>query len=158
MRALKCAEGEAFYITLSLVKKIILFLAIAVIFTASCSRQVQAPSRYFGYYTDSNAVQGDFVLTKFTNLNSNADSTDAFNGYVFSFGDNGKITAVKNNQTTQGSYKESYSSDDNLELAFYFSNKPLSYINGNWWVKLISDASIELGDAATGDVLEFTAH
>ena len=72
-------------------KKVILFLAIAVIFTASCSRQVQAPSRYFGYYADSNAIQGDFVLTNFTNLNSNADSTAEFNGYVFSFGDNGKL-------------------------------------------------------------------
>lgn len=46
----------------------------------------------------------------------------------------------------------------NLELAFYFNSQPLSYINGNWWVKLISDASIQLGDASTGNVLEFTAH
>lgn len=94
-------------------KKIISFLTVAIIFTASCSRQISAPTRYFGdYNTDSNAIQGDFALTKFTNLNSNADSTAEFNGYVFSFGDDGKVTAVKNNQITQGSYKESYSSDD----------------------------------------------
>ena len=139
-------------------KRVISFLTVAVIFTASCSRQIAAPTRYFNTDNNSTAIQGNFILTKLTNLNSNADSTAKFNGYVFSFGADSKITVVKDNQITQCNYTETYSSNDNQELTFYFSNKtPLSYINGNWWVKSISDASIELANAATGVVLEFTA-
>ncbi len=137
-------------------KKIILFIIAAVIVAASCKPKLIVYPRSYPV-TDSslNKLSGNFVLTKFTNLNSNKDSTAAFIGYVFSFGSDGKITAIKNNQPTTGSYTETHTLDDNLELAFFFTSNPLNYLNGNWWVKSISNTSIELGDASTGDVLEF---
>lgn len=137
-------------------RKITLFLAAALIFIASCSREIAVNFNIPGP-GNSNSIPGNFVITKFANLNSNADSTTAFNGYVFTFGENGKVNAAKDNQVAAGSYTESYVSGDNLELALYFYNKPLSNINGNWWVKSISDNFIDLGNASTGDVLEFSA-
>jgi hypothetical protein len=138
------------------VKKIILFLAVAVLCIASCRHHVLVVDRYYNNDSSStNGISGKFILTRFINLNSNKDNTEEFNGYVFSFGSDGKVTAVKDNQTTVGSYTETHTLGNNLELIFYFSDKPLSDINGNWWVKSMSDTSIELADASTSDVLEF---
>jgi hypothetical protein len=141
-----------------LVKKIILFLAVAIFFAASCTRKVIKVDRNYDTTPgNSTAIPGSFILIKFANSISNEDSTVVFNGYVFSFGSDGKVNAVKNNQTTSGTYIETHTLDDKLELGLYFYNRPLSYLNGNWWVKSISDTSINLSDRSTGDVLEFTA-
>jgi len=140
------------------VKKIILFLAVTVLFAASCTRNVIKVDRdYDATPRNSTAIPGNFILIKFANSISNEDSTIVFNGYVFSFGSDGKVNAVKNNQTASGTYIETHTLDDKLELGLYFYNRPLSYLNGNWWVKSISDTSINLSDRSTGDVLEFKA-
>ena len=139
-------------------KKIILLLAVAAVFAASCTRKVIKVNRYYTTTPgNSTAIPGNFVLIKFANSISNEDSTAVFNGYVFSFGSDGKVNAVKDNQTTSGTYIETHTWDDKLELGFYFYNRPLSYLNGNWWVRSISDTFIELSDRSTGDVLKFTA-
>ncbi len=138
-------------------KKLISFLTIAVIFTISCTREIPLQNYYNNTADVSSLIDGNFAITNFSNLNSYADSTSKFNGYVFSFGSDGKVIVVKDNQIFGGSYTESHVSGNNLELIFYFDNDPLNYLNGNWWIKSISDASIELGDASTGDVLEFSA-
>jgi hypothetical protein len=141
------------------VKKIILLLAAAVIFAASCTRGVLLVNPYNnGPVSNSTAaIPGNFILIKFANPISNEDSTAAFNGYVFSFGSDGKVTAIKDNQTILGTYTETYALDNKLELGFYFYNRPFSYLNANWWVTSISDTSIKLSDTSTGDILEFTA-
>lgn len=137
-------------------KKIILFLSVVIIFISSCTREIPLHNQYGNTASNASPIPGNFTLTKFTNLTSNADSTAAFDGYVFSFDDDGKVSAVKDNQTTLGSYTITHTLNDNLELIFYFNNNPLTYLNGNWWVKSISDASIQLADASTADVVEFT--
>jgi hypothetical protein len=140
------------------VKKIIVFLAIAVMCIASCKHDAIVVDRYYNNDSSSErGISGDFVITRFINLNSNKDSTSKFDGYVFSFGYDGKVLAVKDNETTVGSYTETYVLGGDLELIFYFDGVPLSYLNGNWWVKSISDISINLADASTADVLEFAA-
>ena len=139
-------------------KKIILLLAVAVIFAASCTRSVLIVNPYYNIpVSDSTAIPGNFILIKFANSIFNEDSTAAFSGYVFSFGSDGKITAIKDNQTISGTYMETHTLDNKLELGFYFYNRPFSYLNGNWWVTSISDASIKLSDTSTGGILEFTA-
>ena len=139
-------------------KKIILLPAVAVIFAASCTRSVLLVNPYYNIpVSDSTAIPGNFILIKFANSIFNEDSTAAFSGYVFSFGSDGKITAVKDNQTISGTYVENHTLDNKLEPRFYFYNRPFSYLNGNWWVTSISDASIKLFDTSTGGILEFTA-
>lgn len=137
-------------------KKVILFLTVVVIFIISCKRDLSIKIlSYPPAASNANPIAGTFAITRFANLNSNGDSTAAFDGYTFSFGADGKMTAVKDNQTVLGGYTETHTLGDNLELAFSFSSKPLSYLNGNWWVKNISDTFIELANASTSDVLEF---
>ena len=139
-------------------KKIISLLTAAVIFAASCTRSVLLVNPYYNIpVSDSTAIPGNFILIKFANSIFNEDSTAAFSGYVFSFGSDGKITAIKDNQTISGTYVENHTLDNKLQLGFYFYNRPFSYLNGNWWVTSISDASIKLSDTSTGGILEFTA-
>ena len=139
-------------------KKIISLLTAAVIFAASCTRSVLLVNPYYNIpVSDSTAIPGNFILIKFANSIFNEDSTAAFSGYVFSFGSDGKITAIKDNQTISGTYVENHTLDNKLELGFYFYNRPFSYLNGNWWVTSISDTSIKLSDTSTGGILEFTA-
>ena len=146
---------EKVYITSSLVKKIILFLAIAVIFAASCTRNVVTVNRAYNTAGNLTPIPADFVLTKFANSISNEDSTALFNGYVFSFGADGKVTVIKDNQTIIGNYIELHTSDK-LELGLNFYSTPLSYLNDYWWAS-VSNTSIELSDPSTGGVLEFSA-
>ena len=139
-------------------KKIILLLLVVVIFAASCKRSKLIVSPYYDIPVSSPPfISGNFVITKFANSISNEDSTAAFNGYVFSFGSDGKVTAIKDNQTISGTYKETHTLDNKLELGFYFYNRPFSYLNGNWWVTSISDTSIKLSGTSTGYILEFNA-
>jgi putative transposon-encoded protein len=146
---------EKVYITSSLVKKIILFLAIAVIFAASCTRNVVKVNRQYNTAGSLTSIPTNFVLTKFANSITNEDSTILFNGYVFSFGSDGKVTVIKDNQTTIGNYIELHTSDK-LELGLNFYSTPLSYLNDYWWAS-VSNTSIELSDPSTGGVLEFSA-
>jgi hypothetical protein len=144
------------YITSSLVKKIILFLAIAVIFAASCTRNVVKVNREYNTAGNLTPIPGNFVLKKFANSISNEDSTALFHGYVFSFGTDGKVTVIKDNQTTIGNYIELHTSDDKLEIGLNFYNKPLNYLNNYWWAS-VSNTSIQLSDPPSGKVLEFSA-
>ena len=138
-------------------KKTINLLIVAVVFTVSCTREIEVTLNN-NTINNSTNVTGNFTLTKFTNKNSGDDSAAEFHGYVFSFSVDGKITIVKNNQTALATYTETYSYDGNpLKLGLYFSNKPLSYLNKDWQVSFISDAAIHLTDVYTGEILEFTA-
>ena len=137
-------------------KKIILFLVIAVIFAASCTRNVVTVNRAYNTAGNLTPIPADFVLTKFANSISNEDSTALFNGYVFSFGSDGKVTVIKDNQTTIGNYIELHTSGNKLELGLNFYNTPLSYLNDYWWAS-VSNTSIKLSDPSTGTVLEFSA-
>lgn len=138
-------------------KKIISLFALTIIFIASCKRDLKVYSPSYTGNGIANDISGNFVLTNFTNLNSNEDNTVKFNGYVFTFDGDGKIAAVKDNQTQVGSYTVTHTLGNNLELIFYFNDEPLNYLNGNWWVKSISVTSINLGDVSTGDVVDFAA-
>ncbi len=147
---------EKVYITSSLVKKIILFLAIAVIFEASCTRNVVKVNREYNTAGNLTPIPANFVLTKFANSISNEDSTVLFNGYIFSFDTDGKVTVIKDNQTTTGNYIELHTSDNKLKLGLNFYNTPLSYLNDYWWAS-VSNTSIELSNPSAGKVLEFSA-
>jgi hypothetical protein len=138
------------------VKNIIKLLIVSALLTASCTREIEITQN--NTINNSTSVTGNFILTKFTNKNSGDDNAAEYNGYLFSFSVDGKITVAKNNQTALGTYTETYSYDGNPEkLGLYFSNKPLSYLNKSWQVSFISDDAIHLTDVSTGEILEFTA-
>jgi hypothetical protein len=138
------------------VKKAISFLAIAVIIAASCTRNAVQVDHTYNTSGNLTAIPADFVLTKFANSITNEDSTALFNGYVFSFGTDGKVTAVKDNETTTGNYIQLHTSDNKLKLGLNFYTTPLSYLNGYWWAS-VSNTFIALSDLSAGKVLEFSA-
>ena len=142
-----------FQVTLSLVKKSINLLIIVAVFTASCTREIEVNQN--NLINNTTSVTGNFILTKYT---GNNEGGIELTGYVFSFSVDGKITVVKNNQTSIGTYTETYYYNGNPEkLGLYFSNKPLSFLNRSWYINFISDAAIHLTDTSSGDMLEFTA-
>jgi hypothetical protein len=145
---------EKLYITSSLVKKIVLFLTIAVTIAASCTRNAVQVNHKYNTAENLTPIPADFVLTKFANSISNEDSTAIFNGYVFSFGTDGKVTVVKDNQTITGNYIQLHTSDNKLKLGLNFYSAPLSYLNDYWWAS-VSNTSIKLSSA--GKILEFSA-
>lgn len=113
-----------------------------------------------GNNTNSTTVTGDFTITKFTDSNPNEDKAADFNGYTFTFSTNGTITAVKNNVSTTGSYnKKSSHEGEAAKLTINFNTAPLSDLNKNWQINLISDNAIMLSDDDNAaEVLEFTAN
>ena len=145
---------EKVYLTSCLVKTIFLFVAIAVIFAASCTPDGVKVNLY-NPPGDSTSIPGNFIVKIFANSFTHEDSTVVFNGYVFTFGTDGKVIAVKDNQTTSGNYLQLRTADNKLEIGLYFYNTPLNYLNEYWQVQSISNSSIELSDGPTA--LEFTA-
>ena len=145
---------EKLYITSFLVKKIVLFLTITVTIAASCTRNAVQVKHEYNTAESLTPIPADFVLTKFANSISNEDSTAIFNGYVFSFGTDGKVTVVKDNQTITGNYIQLHTSGNKLKLGLNFYSTPLSYLNDYWWAS-VSNTSIKLSSA--GKILEFSA-
>lgn len=140
-------------------KPIVLLLIISIFFTASCRHSVTTSTRYIqptSADTSLSELQGNYIVTRFANLVSNSDSTAAFDGYVFVFNSDGKVNVKKDNYSTTGSYTKTHTIGNNLELILNFSVTPLNYFNRNWWVKSISDTNVDLADASTSDVLEFS--
>ena len=143
-------------------KKAIKLIAASIILFASCKSDVVTPqtNNSNGNSNTSTVITGDFVITKFTDINPNEDKTADFNGYNFTFTTDGKINALKNGTTTQGSYtKKPTHEGEGAKLAINFSDAPLNELNKNWQINLITDSAIHLADddASSNGVLEFTA-
>jgi hypothetical protein len=140
-------------------KKVLNVMAIAVIVFASCMKDSSSPQNN-GNNSNSTTITGDFVITKFTDNNPNEDKTANFSDYTFTFTADGKIVAIKNGVSVQGSYSEKPSHEgEGAKLTINFSDAPLNELNKSWQVNLISDNAIHLSDddVASNEVLEFTA-
>jgi hypothetical protein len=138
-------------------KRILSVVAIASVLFAACTKENSVPQNN---NNNSTVITGDFVITKFTDRGSSEDKTSDFSGYVFTFTADGKITALKNGISTQGSYTEKPSHEgEGAKLSISFSDAPLNELDKNWQIDLITDAAIHLSDddASSGEVLEFTA-
>ena len=141
-------------------KKIMNIVAIASILLTACTHNVTNPFNNNGNNNNnSTVVTGDFTITKFTDDNSNEDKTSNFTGYVFTFSEDGKIAAVKNGVTIQGTYSEKPSHEgEAAKLTISFSDEALNDLNKSWQIDLINDSAIHLSDDDNAsEVLEFTA-
>jgi hypothetical protein len=138
-------------------KKIMKLITVTAVLFISCTREIKLAQN--NNSNNSTTISGDFTITKYINTASGEDSTAEFTGYVFSFTLDGKVTAEKNSKTMLGTYTESPSHEgQNAKLGLYFSNRPLSELNKNYYINFISDEAIHLSDNASwGQVLQFTA-
>jgi len=144
-----------FYLYAVTMKKVIELITVTAILLTSCTREITINQN--NAINNLTTITGDFLISKYTNTTE--DSAKEFDGYVFSFAVDGRITAVKNNDVMFGSYVETPSYEgQSARLGLYFSNRPLSALNKNYYINSISDAAIQLSDVASpGQVLEFTA-
>ena len=136
-------------------KKLINVIAIATLLFTACTKNATTPDN-----NSSTVVTGSFTITKLTDRNTNEDKTANFSGYTFTFSDNGKITALKNNASSSGTYtKKPAHEGEAAKLIISFNDAPLNELNKSWQIDLISDTSIHLSDddVSSNEVLEFTA-
>ncbi len=104
------------------------------------------------------AKSGTWRITSFIENDTN-DETDNFTGYVFTFGDNDVLTAVKGDITQTGSWSvtdSSNSSDDdsNSDLDFNIGfSSPQEFIDlsDDWDIVQVSIDKITLTDVSGGD-------
>lgn len=138
-------------------KRTLNLLLVALALAASCTKNVNNPDD--NNNGNSTVITGDYIITKYSDSNPNEDNTADFAGYVFTFSDDGKITASKNGVSTQGSYTETPSHEgEAAKLTINFNDAPLNELNKKWQIDLISDAAIHLSDDDNAsEVLEFTA-
>lgn len=136
-------------------KKIIKLITVTAILLTSCTSEITVSQH--NTINNVTTITGNFIISKY--VNTDEDSASEFDGYVFSFSVDGKITAVKNNETMLGSYVETPSNAGKIvKLGLYFSNRPLSKLNNNYYITFSSDEEIHLSDnnASSGEVLVFT--
>ncbi|HOE04115.1 MAG TPA: hypothetical protein PLZ52_02775 [Bacteroidales bacterium] len=102
--------------------------------------------------------QSGWTVSLFTEDDN--DETYHFTGYVFSFADNGVVSAVKQSTTVSGTYS-SGTDDSTTKMILNFGNQvPFDELNEDWEVISKSDTKINLRHVSGGDgsidVLEFT--
>lgn len=78
------------------------------------------------------------------------NETSAFNGYVFSFNNNGTAAAVRNSMTTTGSWSNYVDSGYN-KLELNFDGLALDEIEDDWRIIEFSATQIRLKDVSGGD-------
>jgi hypothetical protein len=105
--------------------------------------------------TDAQITSGDWRITLFTDHGNN--ETSDFSGYIFSFGTDGVLTAVKGPTSTAGTWSKG--NKFNIDLGDKNdTNKPLGELTDDWHIIASSATSIQLGDdnASSGELLTFT--
>jgi hypothetical protein len=93
-------------------------------------------------------ISGTWYITYFTDDNNN--ETSYFNGYNFTFNNNGTTTAVKIGVTTNGTWSTYIDSGENkFELSF--DGVTLDEIEDDWRIIEFSETQIRLKDVSGGD-------
>ena len=107
------------------------------------------------------AEGGDWEVTYF--FDSDTDETNDFNGYTFSFNDNGTLIADNGTNTVEGTWSisdDSNSSDDDdgssddLDFNIFFNVSQASDfedLNDDWDIILVNSNKIELIDVSGGN-------
>ncbi len=122
-----------------------------IVLSAACSRSL-----------DNNpadtVTSGTWRVTLFTD--SGNDETSDFAGYIFSFNNNGTMTATKNSVSQNGSWHVDNSSNKFIiDLGPKVdSNKPLGELTDDWKIISATDTEIKLTDdnASSNEFLTFT--
>jgi len=142
-----------------------LLFAVSLLVTTSCSTSDDSDSSNNNNNNNSNdaaiAIQettdavtaGQWVITKF--IDSEQDETNDFNGYTFTFNDDGSLVAVNGSNTVNGSWSvtdsssdssdDDGSSSDDIDFNIFFST-PSSFeeLTEDWNILSRSTIKIEL--------------
>jgi hypothetical protein len=140
-------------------KKLLSLITATSILIASCTKNANNPQNNNSNSSILTVVSKEFVITKFTDNSSGTNKASLFNGYIFIFNADGTISAVKNNVTEEDSYTQKPShKGEAAKLTIAFSNVPLSELNKQFQIDLISNNTIHLSDDGNaGEVLQFAA-
>jgi hypothetical protein len=85
-------------------------------------------------------------------IDDGTDDTSAFENYVLSFGEEGVLTAVIDETTTEGTWSVSVSSSAELELIIDLGEaEPLDELTDSWDVTGLTENTVELEDVSGGD-------
>lgn len=128
-------------------KKSGLFIALLLVFAVVACKKVK-PKK-----VDKTMTSGSWVVTIFTEGSLN--ETAHFAGYVFTFSDDGSVSAVNGSSTINGSWstEKGTSSDDNntvFVLEFPDTNN-FDELSDDWHVLSLEDNKLELQDVSGGD-------
>ncbi len=96
-------------------------------------------------------VKNGLVITQF--IEDGENELDDVKDYFFTFTDNGKVSAIKNNVTTSGTYRV-FKDDGKTELMINFSNNPdLSELSDDWY--FVSSENGQITFEEENDLLVF---
>ncbi len=110
----------------------------------ACKKETASPS---SLPVTASAIAGNFTVGSFI---STGDQTTAFDGYTFSFKENGTIIATKGSDTFSGTWR--LDDGNNREIKISFSNSPLNQLNGSWHIEDLTDDHLYLaGDGEQED-------
>ena len=135
-------------------------LSLALMFTA-CSSDDDS-----GNSNSNSAIIADVENTvesgswRITYYFDSTDETSDYNGYTFTFGTNGVLTASNGNNTYSGTWSvtdssnssSSSSSDDDIDFNILFSAPPdFEELSDDWEIVRYSSTKIELTDVSGGN-------
>lgn len=128
--------------------KKIAFLAIALMFVVACKKD--SPKK-----VEKTMIDGSWKVELFSE--DGVDETSYFAGYIFTFNDNGTVTATNGSTSVNGTWSTSDSSSDDdsssdthFNLSFPTTNN-FDELTDDWHVKSLGDSKIELEDISGGD-------
>tara|TARA_Y100000589_G_C27186251_1_gene642803 strand:- start:2218 stop:2694 length:477 start_codon:yes stop_codon:yes gene_type:complete len=107
---------------------------------------------------ETTVESGDWIITSY--IDSGTDETNDFNGYTFTFGTNGGITATNGNTTYNGTWSvtDSNSNDDSPDSDIDFNlsfpvpdDHDFDDLNDDWDIISHSNNMISLRDVSGGD-------
>lgn len=128
-------------------RRLIHFFAICLVVSQliSCKKEVANPS---STPITASAVAGNFTVGSFVSSN---DQTSVFNGFAFTFNENGTIVATKGSNTFNGTWR--FDDSNNTEIKISFSTAPLNDLNGSWHINELNDDHLSLssGEAENDD-------
>ena len=132
-------------------------------FTTGCD-EGNDPAPYNQQAIEDNVNNGTWRISSF--IDSGEDETNHFNGYTFTFGTDGTLTASNGSITYTGTWSvtDSNSGDDNpddFDFNIYFNlTNDFEDLNDDWDIENYTTTSIQLIDISGGnggiDLLTFT--
>ena len=125
-----------------------LFLPILIFVLISCSNDStdDLPQTINPTNVQNIAITSNWRVTSY--LDDNKNETSDYTGYVFTFNVNGSATAVKNNQTTNGTWS-SFTDSNKVKFLINFGlTAPLEEISDDWDVIEITPQKIRLEDTS----------
>lgn len=140
-------------------------VAVMLLVFASCSNDdddnTSSTTEQEVQNTENTINDGNWVISNFND--SGEDQTSDFQGYQFTFGDNGLLTATNNSDTQTGTWSVTSDGDNDIDLNIFFQvsdDSDFDELNEDWDVVSISSTQISLvddsEDGQSADVLVFT--